>query len=33
MLGHTIRIFWRAKVTLQYLRSTVEQERAEIVFD
>ena len=27
MLGHTIRIFWRAKVTLQYLRSTAEQVR------
>ena len=25
MLGHTIRIFWRAKVTLQYLRSTAKQ--------
>ena len=33
MLGHTIRIFWRAKVTLQYLRSAAEQEPAAMQFD
>lgn len=33
MLGHTIRIFWRAKVTLQYLRSTLEQEHPAMQFD
>ena len=33
MLGHTIRIFWRAKVTLKYLRSTAEQEHAAIRAD